>query len=217
MPSGRYRRFRRNGLFALGMVALTLGSACGEQTFDLLPGADASTGSAPFASGGADATGGEPTGGEPTGGEDPVSLGGNTPSAGGVAGNGGLAGTGGFEPPPPCGYCEPYQVCDVVFGICVPPCETDEDCSAPRARCEQQSRTCRECLTNADCVYPGRQQCTWGGICVGCLEDTHCADPTPRCHRRLLFCVECVDGPNEDCLPGQYCDLRTSTCVPPAP
>lgn len=108
------------------------------------------------------------------------------------------------------------MVCDASNNACkslVQGCGWDGDClDAPRGRrCDQEARTCVQCLDHDDC--PRDRLCQSDNTCTtwpSCASDGDCSGTTPHCKTAELRCVECTTA--TQCGSGKTC--RNNFCVP---
>ena len=108
-------------------------------------------------------------------------------ASGAGAGGAGDAGDAGGA----CSSCSAAQPHCFEGNVCVE-CLSDDDCDAPAARCELETRACVECLGDGDCGGDEPECDVDTHECVECLSDTMCDAAAPVCganHR----CGACTD------------------------
>lgn len=118
--------------------------------------------------------------------------------------------------------CEPGQLCDPYFAVCVG-CVSNADCRDPGApRCDGATRECTGCANDADCggTLP---VCGADGRCVGCRENAHCTtNAAPRCADGTCAACErdedCAHLSDDAvCTPTGCAECRSDTdCADPA-
>eukprot|EP01127_Copromyxa_protea_P004479 TRINITY_DN1433_c0_g1_i1.p1 TRINITY_DN1433_c0_g1~~TRINITY_DN1433_c0_g1_i1.p1 ORF type:complete len:928 (-),score=122.14 TRINITY_DN1433_c0_g1_i1:168-2951(-) len=129
-------------------------------------------------------------------------------------------------------------VCQTETGICIDPCEVNDDC--PEGQNCQADGSCKACRSDNDCVFDGGEKegepvCR-DGICTGCTSNSQCPLYRPTCgadgicfHCALAGCIG-ASAPNclaetglcvatctldehcqDECNP--YCNLEKGCCV----
>ena len=177
---------------------------CGEDTFDLLPPADAEP---------------EAEAGAPAGGRGGASGSGGRPPGSGRGGTSGLPLPTPDCPPDepecrPCNSiwdCEPGETCDTLRDYCAEYCDEDVECPNPaRPVCHMGRRVCVECFFPSDCGVAARTTCDRGAcVQVECLSYVDCRDPAePVCEFNM--CRPC----RNDAECGTYV-CREGRCLPP--
>ena len=113
----------------------------------------------------------------------------------------------------PCGTCSaPRARCDETTMMCVE-CLVEVHCGG-EDKCDTTG-TCVECLTNADCSDSAMPICGTDGACRACGADTECMDTaaTPVCDEDSGRCEECTaDTEAAECA-GFSCSRLTHTCT----
>ena len=196
--------------FAVAAVfcALSIGSGCGRETFDLLQ-----TAGAPTVSGAAGAAGAANGG---------ASAGGSAGSGGSGAGGKGSAGHASFPPDAGGGgQCAPGEPCadgGVACPVSVPfciPCSYSKECPGDAPYCDPNLGRCIQCRRDNDCAQGQAcniftQRC--GRICKT-SDDCAADDYHLVCHTGIGVCVSCIA--TGDCLLYGHSDYKCdfNTCV----
>jgi len=96
-------------------------------------------------------------------------------------------------------FCNGPEICS--NGTCV---SAGSPCTGTSSICLEESDTCVQCITDADCndnkFCTGVETCT-GGLCVA--SGNPCSAPEPKCDERLDDCFECFAP--EDCDDNDDC------------
>ena len=198
---------------ARALAFLSLASACGHETFDLLPPPDQVGGA------GSGGVGGLSTGGRSGGGAGR----GSEPSAGRSGRDAGPPPMPDCPPSQPCIPCSsPYDcdfgyVCDVWRSYCAPFCGQGFDgmvqCYDPALPvCDRDRTLCVECNNDTHCAPEKCER----GKCVPkptpeCTNNSQCMNPKPFCWEG--FCQPCSS--NFHCDDGEHCTM--GRCEPDGP
>lgn len=118
--------------------------------------------------------------------------------------------------------CDPGEICDVLTGQCLLPCQeectpdtVEADCG-PQQRCDASCR-CVDCLSNADCG-PGLVCNVRAGRCQSedlCFSDEDCQSPLVCGASQLCEVPPPPCRDNFDCAIDEQCDVGSGLCILP--
>jgi hypothetical protein len=110
-------------------------------------------------------------------------------------------------------HCPDEGACNASLQRCATACgEGLPACSGPTATCDLTRGFCVECVSDDNCLEPGRPACDLApGQCVACTSADHCSGAADECDLTRHECIECrVDA---DCTNGGRCE-RSGRCEP---
>jgi hypothetical protein len=109
--------------------------------------------------------------------------------------------------------CGARQQCHVPTGRCLDTCAEGAEHCPDGLSCDEREELCVACRTNTHCAgSPGEPRCEPDTRrCVECVGSADCPGERPLCDRRRGACVGCVSS--AQCPQSAACDSARGQCV----